>query len=73
MPRLDQPWEDVEVELKAKHAEIDAGCVYYSRCPYASAKCLGKPPALEAEPNHLVACWKAFDDLDPTPAVHPTD
>ncbi len=67
VPRLDRPWEDVEVELKAKHAEVDTGCVYYGRCPLAYDKCLEKPPALQAEPDHLVACWKVFDDLGLTP------
>jgi peptide/nickel transport system ATP-binding protein len=72
VPRLDRPWEDVDVELKAKQKELPTGCVYYGRCPHAYAKCLEKPPALQVEPDHLVACWKAFEQLGIVPTSQPT-
>jgi peptide/nickel transport system ATP-binding protein len=33
VPRLDQKWEEVDVDLKAKQSELTGGCVYYDRCP----------------------------------------
>lgn len=36
-----------------------AGCRFRDRCPLASDKCEKEPPAVEIEPNHYVACWKA--------------
>jgi peptide/nickel transport system ATP-binding protein len=61
VPRLDQKWEEVEVELKGKQVELKEGCVYYERCPYAS-KDLGcekaRPPLLEVEDGHFVACFR---------------
>jgi peptide/nickel transport system ATP-binding protein len=61
VPRLDKKWEEVEVELKAKLSELTSGCVYYERCPVTD-KDLGceryRPTLLEAERNHLVACFR---------------
>ena len=60
VPRLDQEWEKVEVELKAKQSELTSGCVYYERCPIAD-KDLGcdryRPSLLEAESDHYAACF----------------
>ena len=36
-----------------------AGCRYAERCPYATEKCRQTfPPMFEAEPGHMVACYK---------------
>jgi len=59
VPRLDKKWEEVEVELRAKQAELSRGCVYYERCPatYKNEGCERQRPTLiEAESDHLVAC-----------------
>ena len=59
LPRVDEKWEEVEVELKAKESELTAGCVYYERCPAAAkdGSCATDRPTLkETEPDHFVAC-----------------
>jgi peptide/nickel transport system ATP-binding protein len=57
VPRLDEKWEDVGIELKAKQAELTGGCVYHHRCPNAVASCaLEKPPLTEVDSDHFVAC-----------------
>lgn len=57
VPRLDKKWEDVNVELKAKHAELTPGCVYYGRCPVEEKLCASYRPELsEVENRHSVAC-----------------
>ncbi|MCP4169113.1 MAG: ABC transporter ATP-binding protein [Chloroflexi bacterium] len=61
VPRLDREWEDVEVELKAQHADQDGGCVYRERCPIAVDKCQEEPPLNEIEPEHFAACWVKID------------
>ncbi len=34
------------------------GCAFHPRCPYATDQCRQNTPTLiEAEPNHMVACW----------------
>jgi peptide/nickel transport system ATP-binding protein len=59
VPRLDKKWEEVEIELRAKQAELNDGCVYYARCPMAPPECATRRPALtEVEPGHLVACHR---------------
>jgi len=35
-----------------------AGCRFHDRCPLASAKCLEKPPFVEVDDGHFVACWE---------------
>jgi peptide/nickel transport system ATP-binding protein len=59
VPRLDEKWEEVDVELKAKETEFVRGCVYYERCPLAEKDegCVRDMPGLiGVEPDHLVAC-----------------
>jgi len=64
VPRLDQKWEEVEVELKGKQAELREGCVYYDRCPYEDKKLeceSSRPPLIEVESGHFVACWRFYE------------
>ncbi len=60
VPRLDKKWEEIDIDLKAKQAELTSGCVYYGRCPLAS-KDLGcdshRPELLDVESEHYVACF----------------
>ena len=35
-----------------------AGCRFHDRCPLASPKCLEKPPFVEVDDGHFVACWE---------------
>jgi peptide/nickel transport system ATP-binding protein len=59
VPRLDKKWEEVEIELKAKQAELTGGCVYYHRCPDADEACATERPALiEVQSDHFVACGR---------------
>jgi peptide/nickel transport system ATP-binding protein len=61
VPRLDQKWEDVRVELKAKQSELIEGCVYYERCSAADKDLgcdRGRPALVEAEGDHFVACLR---------------
>ena len=38
--------------------EPPPGCRFHPRCPHAIEKCKKeKPPTVEVEPNHYVACW----------------
>lgn len=34
------------------------GCRFRARCPVAFEKCVEKPPFLEVEKDHFIACWK---------------
>ena len=64
VPRLDKKWEEVEVELRAKQAELSSGCVYYERCPaaYKNEGCERQRPTLiEAESDHFVACGRYME------------
>jgi len=59
VPRLDEKWQDVEVELKAQQSGITSGCVYYERCQVAGKDecCATERPALtKVESDHYVAC-----------------
>jgi peptide/nickel transport system ATP-binding protein len=59
VPRLDQKWEEVDVELRGKQSELTGGCVYYERCPaaYKNEGCARfRPTLIEAERDHFVAC-----------------
>ncbi len=60
-PRLDKPWDKIDIELKAKDSELGPGCVYYGRCQLAGkdATCTtSRPPLVEVEPGHFAACHK---------------
>ncbi|MDW8011206.1 MAG: ATP-binding cassette domain-containing protein, partial [Sulfolobales archaeon] len=35
-----------------------SGCVYYTRCPYTSDKCLERPPLFKLGSEREVRCWK---------------
>ena len=65
VPRLDKKWEEVEVELRAKQAELSSGCVYYERCPVTD-KDVGcdryRPTLLEAASDHFVACFRYAEE-----------
>jgi peptide/nickel transport system ATP-binding protein len=59
VPRLDEKWEDVDVELKARESEFTRGCVYYERCLAADKDescAMDRPELVEQEPGHFVAC-----------------
>ena len=61
VPRLDRKWQEVEVELRAKHSVLTDGCVYYGRCPYGDKEMgcdMFRPALLEVEPDHWVACFR---------------
>ena len=61
VPRLDEKWEEVEVELKGQQSEFTGGCVYYERCPVAARDgdcAVERPVLVEAEPDHFVACGR---------------
>jgi peptide/nickel transport system ATP-binding protein len=61
VPRLDQEWEDVDIDLKAQQVELSHACVYFERCPVANKNELGcdtfHPELLEVESDHFVACF----------------
>ena len=58
VPRLDQKWQEVEIDAVANLPGNGRGCAYYDRCPVASHQCTQNPPPLvEAEPGHFVACF----------------
>jgi peptide/nickel transport system ATP-binding protein len=57
VPRLDKKWDKTEVEPKAQTSAPGAGCVHFDRCPIADQACTReRPPLLEAERDHFVAC-----------------
>ncbi len=58
VPRLDRKWEKADTEFKAEVSNHVAGCAYYKRCPFAFDKCCERPPLIEIEKDHSVACWK---------------
>jgi peptide/nickel transport system ATP-binding protein len=61
VPRLDEKWEEVEVELKAQQARLPGGCVYYERCQAVGKdeRCATeKPPLIKVESDHYVACGR---------------
>ena len=61
VPRLDQEWEEVDIDLRAKQIEYTGGCIYHNRCSLATEKCLQEPPLAEVEKDHFVACWREFE------------
>jgi len=63
VPRLDKKWDqEISVELNATPSEFSKGCAYFDRCPLAFEKCHEKPPSIEVEIDHSVACWKALEN-----------
>ena len=68
VPRLDERWEERE-DIPAGAVGADpstSGCVYYGRCPIGSRElgCHERHPSfVEAEPDHLVACYAVERDL----------
>lgn len=64
VPRLDQKWDkEISIDLNVTPSEF-IGCPYFERCPLAYEKCHKKPPSLEVEADHMVACWKVFEKID---------
>ncbi len=63
VPRLDRKWEKAEIEFKAEASNHIAGCAYYKRCPLAFEKCCERPPLVEIEKGHSVACWKQAESI----------
>jgi len=58
VPRLDQKWQEVEIDAVANLPGNGRGCAYYDRCPVAAFRCAqSQPPMVEAEPGHFVACF----------------
>ncbi len=59
VPRLDQKWEETEVELTEKKSTSNDGCVFYNRChsKFKTENCALRAPSLvDVEENHAVAC-----------------
>ncbi len=58
----DSRWLDQRIKLKGDNTayhEEKGGCKFFSRCRYASEKCMReKPPGKEVCPGHTVKCWK---------------
>lgn len=69
VPRLDSMWaarDEISAEAIADARLHTSGCVYYGRCPIGSRDlgCHERHPALvEAEDDHLVACYAVERDL----------
>ena len=44
---------------------LPPGCTFAPRCPYAKDVCIQRDPVLvDAEPGHLVRCWKHHPDTE---------
>lgn len=56
-----------EDELEKSNVDVENGCCFYHRCPYASERCKRKPNLhnlnQSGEEEHLVRCWKVQQDL----------
>lgn len=66
VPRLDKKWEHVEMELDRRAGDVNGGCVFYDRCPVADKGCAQfRPPMVEVEEGHYVACYRVMDEMDP--------
>jgi oligopeptide/dipeptide ABC transporter ATP-binding protein len=69
------PWPDVnrhwgETEIKAKESELtdhNAGCKFYSRCPFAMDKCLKEPPLFRLNDHQAASCYL----YDKNPSITP--
>jgi len=70
------PWPDVnrrwgETDIKAQEAEAtdhSPGCRFYSRCPFAMAKCTVTPPLFRLAEHHAASCYL----LEKNPTVEST-
>ncbi len=63
VPRLDQKWAETEDAIEKTSTKFgrEKGCVYYERCGQAGKDegCRHeRPPLVEVEPGHFVACCK---------------
>lgn len=63
IPSLDDPDKVTKAEGQVLSGDLPSptnppqGCAFHTRCPVATAICqLEKPPLLEVEPEHFVAC-----------------
>ena len=59
VPRLHTKWDEVDSELIIKKSVRNDGCAYYERCSDAGKnECCtkDKPPLVEVEKDHFVAC-----------------
>jgi peptide/nickel transport system ATP-binding protein len=64
VPRLDKKWEKGGNGSKGGASATPQGCVYYARCPIATAVCASaRPPLEEAEGGHAVACFHYAQEL----------
>lgn len=63
VPNLDPHHKRERINLKGElpsPMNPPSGCVFHTRCPYATEECsLGKPELKEVKPGHKVACLKA--------------
>ncbi|MCS7011062.1 MAG: ABC transporter ATP-binding protein [Anaerolineales bacterium] len=59
VPRIDKKWTPgLNVEANHIPTQQVTDCPYRLRCPLADRQCLQRPPLVEIEPDHQVACWK---------------
>ncbi len=80
VPRLDRKWEKGIALLERKLEEFRGGCPYVERCPVAEKICaVYRPPLLDVEPDHAVACVHYQSPADvpkpvalPRQSIHPT-
>ncbi len=57
VPRLDRKWEKGTTLLERQVEAFQGGCPYYERCPVAEKICAAyRPPLLEVDADHFVAC-----------------
>lgn len=66
IPRLDQPREKLYVieGTVPNPFEMPKGCRFHPRCPEARDICINREPALIADNNHQVCCWKYSDQWE---------
>lgn len=72
VPRLDRKWgAGLDDELaRVDRREPGHGCLYFSRCPVSEPICAAyRPPLLEVEQDHAVACIRYEEDRSPSSRV----
>jgi peptide/nickel transport system ATP-binding protein len=75
VPRLDETWQERDtIAVASIEADLaGTGCVYYGRCPIGD-RALGcheqHPQLIEAEPDHLVACYAVERGLSTSASPH---